>query len=329
MKSAWIAVALTCLATGAEAAAERHCQLQSYGEIDATMKGGEIIAQATIDGKTEPMIIDTGSFGTMLFEASAKRLGLSLRDTAMTAYGVGGQTRVYSARVKTFGLAGLSERNADLAVSGRELNGAVGLIGAMFLMQADVEFDLPHGKIRFFKPVDCQGDEVVYWGEAYAVAPMTPMPNDEIIVRVEVNGQPIVAQLDSGSSVSTMTFQGAQKAGVGREDKALQAASESKGLGPSDVRTFVERFASFSFGDEAIHNAELRVADLYGKDKEREVGDLIATPVSDQPQMLLGADFLHAHRVFIAREQHKVYVSYEGGPVFYPAEPPIHTAQTK
>jgi predicted aspartyl protease len=317
-----------CLAASS-AAAERHCQLQSFGEIDATIVKGAIIAQANVDGHSAPMIIDTGSFGTMLFEASAKHLGLSLRDTGMTAYGVGGSTRVYSARVKEFGVAGLSERNADLAVTGRELSGAVGLIGALFLMQTDVEFDLPHGKIRFFKPVDCQGDEVVYWGQAYAVAPMTPVPNNEVIVRVEVNGQPIVAELDSGTSLSTMTFQGAQKAGVGRDDPALQAAGHAKGLGSSDVRTFVERFASFSFGDETIRNAELRVADLYAKDKEREIGNLIATPVSDEPQMLLGADFLHAHRVFIAREQHKVYVSYEGGPVFYPVQPPSQAAQTR
>lgn len=328
MKLRWAAAAAMCLVAGSAWAAERHCQLQSFGEIDAELKGGMIIAQARINGQPAPMIVDTGAFGTMLFESSAKRLGLSLRDAGITAYGVGGSTRVYSARVKEFGVAGLSEQNADLAVTGRQLGGAVGLIGSLFLMQADIEFDLPHGKIRFFKPVDCQGDEVVYWGQAYAVAPMTPMPNNEIVVRVDVNGQPIVAELDSGSGVSTLTLQGAQKAGVGRDDPALQAAGHAKGLGSSDVSTFVERFASFSFGDETIRNAELRVADLYGKDKERRIGNLIATPVSDEPQMLLGADFLRAHRVFIAREQHKVYVSYEGGPVFYPGGP-SQAAQNK
>jgi hypothetical protein len=32
--------------------------------------------------------------------------------------------------------------------------------------------------------------------------------------------------------------------------------------------------------------------------------------------MLLGADFFRSHRVYVAKSQGKVYVSYVGGPVF-------------
>ena len=32
--------------------------------------------------------------------------------------------------------------------------------------------------------------------------------------------------------------------------------------------------------------------------------------------MLLGADFLKAHRVLFARSQHRLYLSYVGGPLF-------------
>ncbi|MGH7023782.1 MAG: hypothetical protein ACREEB_09350, partial [Caulobacteraceae bacterium] len=91
---------------------------------------------------------------------------------------------------------------------------------------------------------------------------------------------------------------------------------ETRGLGPAELRQFVGVFPSFSFGEETIHNAVLRIADLFAHEKEKQINDLIPTPVSDQPQMLLGADFFEAHRVFVAREQHRVYVSYEGGPVF-------------
>ena len=36
------------------------------------------------------------------------------------------------------------------------------------------------------------------------------------------------------------------------------------------------------------------------------------------PTMLLGADFLRAHRVLVAHSQRKMYFTYEGGPVFQP-----------
>jgi clan AA aspartic protease (TIGR02281 family) len=318
MNSGWTAAAAILLAAGSVTAADRHCQLKSYGEIDAVIQDGEIVADASINGKPVQMIVDTGTWGTMLFESSAKRLGLALRQTGVQAYGIGGENQVYSARVNKFTLGGVSEQDADLMVAGHELAGTVGLIGAKYLLQTDVEFDLPHGKIRFFKPVDCHGDEVVYWGQAYAVALMIPRPDDYVMVRVDVNGQPIVAQIDSGATFSVLTFQGAQEAGVGKNDPNLKAVGEAQSMGTETLKTFAERFDSFSFGDETIHNAELRVADLFAKAKVRVTGNLIASDVMNQPQMMLGADFLRAHRVFISRDQLKVYISYEGGPVFRP-----------
>ncbi|MEA1674201.1 hypothetical protein [Nitrospirillum sp. BR 11163] len=34
------------------------------------------------------------------------------------------------------------------------------------------------------------------------------------------------------------------------------------------------------------------------------------------PDMLLGLDFLRAHRMFVAHSQHRIYFTYVGGPVF-------------
>ena len=232
-----------------------------------------------------------------------------------------------SARVKSFRLGDLSERDADLVVTGRALGGYQGLVGAKFLLQADIEFDLPHGKIRFFKPKDCEGDQVVYWGDAYAVAPMVPTTTDEIITEVKVNDVRIVAKMDTGASVSVMTPQAATAAGVTL--KSAVGEGKTEGLGPQAVAQYADVFPTFSFGEETIKNATLRVADLFSRDKEKQINDLIATPVANQPQMLLGADFFRAHRVFVAREQHKIYVSYQGGPVFQPPTPPPPQVQAQ
>jgi predicted aspartyl protease len=307
---------------GSAAAEEKHCQLQSDGEMPATFDGRDIVTEAQINGKPVRLIVDTGAWGTLLFESEARKLGLVLRRTGATAYGVGGETQVYSVRVKEFRLGSLSERDADLVATGLTLGDAQGLLGAKFLMQVDVEFDLPHGKIRFFKPHDCAGDEVVYWGEAYAVAPIIPTPDDRIVVRVRVNGTPIVAEMDSGASGSVLTTGAAAKAGVTPKSAGFISGGATHGLGRAPTALYSGRFDSFSFGEETIRNAELGIADLFAADKATELGSLVPTPVSDQPQMLLGADFLRAHRVFIAREQHRVYVTYEGGPVFMTPPPP-------
>ncbi len=38
--------------------------------------------------------------------------------------------------------------------------------------------------------------------------------------------------------------------------------------------------------------------------------------VRELREMLLGVDFLRAHRVFVAHSQRKLYFTYAGGPVF-------------
>jgi hypothetical protein len=39
------------------------------------------------------------------------------------------------------------------------------------------------------------------------------------------------------------------------------------------------------------------------------------------PSMLLGADFIRAHRIYIAKSQGKLYFSYNGGPIFQVVRP--------
>jgi hypothetical protein len=286
--------------------------------MPAAFDGREIITEAQINGEPVRLIVDTGAWGTLLFENEARKLGLVLRRTGAVAYGVGGESQVYSVRVKEFRLGALSERDADLVATGQTLGGVQGVVGAKFLLQADVEFDLPHGKIRFFKPHGCAGDQVVYWGEAYAAAPMIPTPDDRIVVQVRVNGLPIVAQMDTGASGSVLTIEAATKVGVRPRSPGLVSGGPTRGMGRATTPVYLGRFASFSFGEETIKNAELGVADLFAADRARELGQLVPSPVSDQPQLLLGSDFFRSHRVFIAREQHKVYATYEGGPVFRP-----------
>jgi predicted aspartyl protease len=317
-------MALAATASGA-LAEEKRCQLQSLGEIPVTEERGAMITEAQINGETVRLIVDTGGFGTLLFEDQARKMGLALRQTNIETFGVGGSSKLYTARVREFRLGAMAEENTDLVVAGRSL-GAQGILGAKFLLQADVEFDIPHGKIRFFKSQGCSGDQVVYWGEAYAAAPMIPTPDDRIVVDVRVNGEPIVAQMDTGAGVTVLTTAAAARLGAtpGAANVTLEGAE--RGTGRTPVATYVGVFPSFSFGDETIRNATLRIADLFHDVKELETGEMIATPVSDQPQMLLGADFFRSHRVFVARSQHKVYASYEGGPVFYAVHRPAPKA---
>ena len=315
--NAGVAAIIMALCLVGEAHGEATCQMQEIGELPVTV-GGNVTIDAQVNGQPVRMIVDTGSAGTLLSHPAAAQLGLVLRPIpGLKMYGVGGAENGASARIKEFKVANLVDRNFDMLVQGpHALGDAQGIIGALFLMQADVEFDFPHKMLRLFKPKNCKGDQVVYWGSAYSVVPMVGSSEGRIEVTVLLDGKPTSAQLDTGAGVTTVTPAQAATAGVTLTSDGVSKAHLIGGLGRARVQSYVGVFPTFSFGDETIHNAKIEIADMFHEDKEMELGSNIPTAAVDFPEMLLGDDFFRSHRVYVSLSQRKVYVSYVGGPVF-------------
>ncbi len=72
---------------------------------------------------------------------------------------------------------------------------------------------------------------------------------------------------------------------------------------------------SFAIGNETIRDTTIQFADLLKDATYTPTGSHLARRVEGNP-VLLGADFLRAHRVLVAHSQRKIYFTYEGGPVF-------------
>ncbi len=313
-----IAITMGVVLAGAGAArSEATCQMQELAELPVDV-GGDVTVQAQVNGQPVRMIVDTGSAGTLLSTPAASRLGLALRKFfGVEMYGVGGKSAAASATIKEFKVGNLTDRNFDMLVTGdHDLGAAQGVLGALFLMQSDVEFDFPHNMLRFFKPKNCKGDQVVYWGTAYSVAPMVGSTEGRIEVAVQLNGKTTAAQMDTGASITTVTTAGAANAGVEVAEQERSPRGPLHGLGAHSVDAYSGVFSTFSFGDETIHNAKLEVADMFREGKEAPINSHIAVNVLLEPNMLLGDDFFRSHRVYVSLGQRKVYVSYVGGPVF-------------
>jgi clan AA aspartic protease (TIGR02281 family) len=312
------------LGTGARAA----CQLQELAEIDVKAEGSRFILPAIIDGKPARMLFDSGASSTSLFIDAANRLGLKPAPLPGKSYGAGGSASTWLTTAKTVSIGGLTAQNMGMFVIERNGMDTDGLLGAPFMLQRDVEFDLPHGKIRFFQPKGCTGDQVVYWGQAYAAAPMLEDTAVKIVVPVKVNGVPVRALMDTGASSSVLTLGAAATAGLKPGSPGVSELEASHGIGPTAIRTFVGVFSTFSFGDETIRNSRLELADLFNANREVSFGSNVPRATVDFPSMLLGADFFRSHRVYVAVSQRKVYVSYEGGPVFDTTAPFHHETTT-
>ena len=265
--------------------------------------GLDITTEGTINGTPATMIVDTGSFQTLLTPTATERRKLALRNTGRSAYGIGGGTWIYQTRVDEFSIGPAKSGRTWLQVVtdfGKRPHYEA-LVGAPFLLQSDLEISLATKELKFFRPKDCGDHFLGYWDEHAVVLPFnqhmrsTANPHFTVVV----NGVKLDAIIDSGASTSFVTLNAAKRAGLTLDTPELVRAGEATGIGTRKVARWRTTFKRFEIGDEVVHNAEVGVLDYEGT-----------------AEVLLGADFLRAHRVLFAMSQQKIYLSYIGGAPF-------------
>lgn len=70
-------------------------------------------------------------------------------------------------------------------------------------------------------------------------------------------------------------------------------------------------------GGETAHDVVLSVADMFEGTRATEIGSLLSHERDGLPLVLVGADFLKAHRVLLSRSHQMMFFTYAGtGPVF-------------
>jgi predicted aspartyl protease len=293
------------------------CKLLQAAEFHVTLVNNQPLVDAEINGHPVNMLIDTGSWFTMLTRAGAKKLDLHVSSKAdMRIYGIGGSDLLSNATLRVLKIGNFSNRDMVIAVSGANLGHRdyVGIIGRDILSNYDVEFDFHNNAMRLFKAVNCKGEEFVYWAKAYSLA--SRVDASGIRVSAMLNGHKIFAELDSGVSTSIVTTEAAKRAGVSTRREGVQPAGSIDGFARDPVQVAVATFPTLSIGDETVNNAKLRIADLFGPDTVVWFGSRAPVPVRKFPDMLIGADFFYSHRIFVARGRQEIYFTYYGGPIF-------------
>jgi predicted aspartyl protease len=278
-------------------------------DLPVTTENSRPLIPAKINGEAVRLVVDSGAWFSMISTAAAGRLKLKIGPppVELRLGGLGGSADPKVATVKTFTLANIDLPNREFLVMGSDFGGgSVGALGQNFLEVFDVEYDLANGKIRLMKDHDCEKAMLAYW-----VAPDQPVSiiniartsRDEpfTIGSATVNGVKIRVLFDTGSPTSMMSFKAAERAGVKPGAPGVVEAGYIHGIGRDAIKTYIAPFESFKFADEEeIKHSRLRIADV----------DLADT------DMLIGVDFFLSHRIFVANSQHRLYFTYNGGPVF-------------
>lgn len=300
------------------------------GEFKVSFDANRPVMTGEIDGRPVRVLIDTGAQKSLVLRASARRLGLTLRTiNGARMYGAGGGSDVQLA-VADLKLAGVELHDMHLLVAGEVGADVDMLLGEDFLSNYDVELDLAHGAVRLLSGAGCQDSDMPYWAAGYDEAPLVgdPVRDNHLVVPVKLNGRSVRAILDSGASASVATPATAAAAHVALTRPAAGGPT-SRGLGGRRTPVQVARLDSFQIGAETVQGPSLRFADIFSASTYEETGSILAQRAFDAQTMLLGADFLRAHRVLISPRRRKIFFTYGGGPVFAaaadngpPASPP-------
>lgn len=301
------ALALGLLAGGPAVADDADCKLDQLAEMPVTMRDLAPMVAAKINGHDTRLVADSGSFFSMLTPQSARKLGLKVGSApwGLALEGVNGRTETGLTHAKAFTVMGVTFPDTDFLVAAPQLGDYTdGLLGQNFLGMADAEFDFANGVIRVFKPVGCGDAALAYWAtdKPFSIVDISDLKqlSNEIRAEVKVNGVTLHAVFDTGTQRSMLTRRAARAAGLDVNGPGARPGGLDEGVARGAFQTWIVPVATFQIGQEEVKHTELRVGDI----------DL------DGDDMLLGADFFLSHRLFIAKSQGKLYLSYNGGPVF-------------
>lgn len=304
-------LAATMLAVpGIAGAAPKQCRLGIMAELPVTMEGRRAAVPVTVNGQETRFWLDSGAFFSIMPVAKANELGLrqTLLPPGFRLQGVGGSSTATSTTIRDFGVAGQTLHNIAFVVGGSDSGN--GLIGQNFLGLADAEFDLPHGAVRLINPHDCAPGQLAYWAEPGDRVFSVPLEggnarnNRQFGLTLRINGAEIRAMIDTGAPNSLLSREAAERAGLPLSGPDVVPLHNMGGFGRRVESGWRVPVDSIALGEERILKAHLNVID----------GPIMRSV--NAPDMLLGADFLLTHRLYVARDSKRILFTYSGGNPF-------------
>ena len=284
---------LLALALLAAAPAQAACVFEKRAEAPLRLRDGYPLVPATIGGTPVTFLLDTGAQGMLITPEAAALLGLP-PDPGVTTrmFGTGGARDVGNVILQGLRIGGAAAPSRSVPVA--SLPGApvtepplAGLLGAPLLAAYDLDLDVPGGRMALYDAAGC-GAAMPPVPQPATVLPLEVSPEGEAFVPVEINGQSLLALLDTGSRATLLTEQAARRLGLG----GPVSANTARGVDGEALPLRHHRVREMRVGADVVMDAPVSVAPL-------QLG---------RGDMLLGLDYLGQRRVWISYASGRVVI---------------------
>jgi len=173
-------------------------------------------------------------------------------------------------------------------------------LGAKSILQQDVEFALDAGHLKYFKNDGCGASHLAYWDpQAIAVSVANDPQKREArpMFQVRINGKDAWAVLSTATPHSYIPTVVAERLGLTPASPGAKREDPLPGDG-LDKPIWNVPVAQVAIGDLQVSDLDLRLIDLSHSGES----------------LVLGADFMHRYRIYVAMSQNKIYFSQLAAP---------------
>lgn len=295
---------ITALALGAAPSyADQQCPLTRLASLDmGTDPAGGVNIPAIVNGRAESLLVDTGGIASMLTESTVQNLYLKKEPISRRVIVFMPGARITElVHASTVQLENMKAADVVFFVmpEDRMSSEENGTLAPDFMANYDVEFDFAKGKFNLFSPQHCQG-QVVYWThEPYAQIPITVDRMGHIVTSIVLDGKPIDAMIDTGSSRSLAGYESTRDL-YNWNDKTSNISVVSK-RSDGTPATYHFPFKTLTLSGITVNNPDILLWSQVSPGDYR-----IGSP---KMQFVLGINVLRQLHVYISYKEKMIYAT--------------------
>jgi len=307
VRSRLLAIALAlglpaCTATSPGSPAA--CGLGPGSVIPVGLAQGIPIALVSINGHPASMVLDSGAERSLVSIAAVSRLGLRLDHTRISmTRGIGGGAANFDVRLDGLQLGRLAVPVRSAAMAALQVAPDAGpppdgLLGGDVLSEFEIDLDLPHRRVTFYRGRLCPGEGPPWPGEAVAL-PAARSALDRLFIPVTLDGHAMRALLDTGASGSLVDTGAAAAAGLPIAASPADPEATLSGANSSPISARLHRFATLQVGPTTVRGPWLVAMRLPIPPGEPGYnGDLV-----------LGSDYFLTRRVWLSYATGRIFIA--------------------